>query len=109
MLFSKKKKKEIRICYAKKLRKINFKKRDLYGLSLGYAKQILERPIKTKEERAKKIDEINSLISSLSKMTIIEYLDHMKKAEKKVEEIEKEKIREDSDDESTIMKQLIRC
>ena len=62
----------------------------------------MERPIKTKEERAKKIDEINSLISSLSKMTIIEYLEHMKKAEKKVEEIEKEKIREDSDDESTI-------
>ena len=90
MLFSKKKK-EIRSCYAKKLRKIKVKKRDLYGLSLGYAKQILERPIKTNEERAKKIDEINSLISSLSKMTIIEYLEHMKKAEKKWRKLKKKK------------------
>ena len=35
-------------------------------------------------------------------MTIIEYLEHMIKAGKKVEEIEKENIREDPDDESTI-------
>ena len=35
-------------------------------------------------------------------MTIVDYLQHMKKAEKKVEEIEQKKLREDSDDDSTI-------
>ena len=63
---------------------------------------MLEAPMKTKEERDKKINEINTLITSLSKMTIDDYLQHMKKAEKKVEEIERKKLREDSDDDSTI-------
>ena len=35
-------------------------------------------------------------------MTIVEYLEHMKKAETKVEEIEKQKLNVVSDDESTI-------
>ena len=100
--FLKKKKKEIRADFRQKLKNSKVKKRDLYGRSLGYAKQILEKPIKTREERAKKIEEINSLIASLSKMTIVEYLEHMKKAETKVEEIEKQKLNVVSDDESTI-------
>ena len=40
-----------------------------------YDKQILERPSKAKEERDKKIEEIFLLISLLSKMKIIEYLE----------------------------------
>ena len=60
---------------------------------------MLEAPMKTKEERDKKI---NTFITSLSKMTIVDYLQHMKKGEKKVEEIERKKSREDSDDDSTI-------
>ena len=77
--FLKKKKKSIRDDYRKKLKNEKVKKRDLYGIGLGYAKQILERPAKTKEERDKKLEEIDSLITSLSRMTIIEYLEHMKK------------------------------
>ena len=100
--FLKKKKKEIRADFRQKLKNSKVKKRDLYGRSLGYVKQILEKPIKTKKEREKKIEEINSLIASLSKMTIVEYLEHMKKAETKVEEIEKQKLNVVSDDESTI-------
>ena len=38
------------------------------------------------------------MITSLSKMAIFDYLHHMKK----VEEIKRKKLREDSDDDSTI-------
>ena len=73
--FLKKKKKEIRSEFTQKIRKYKkVKKRDLYGSSLGYVKQILERPMKTKEEKEKKLSEINTIIKSLSKMTILEYL-----------------------------------
>ena len=103
IVFLKKKKKEIRNEFSKKIR--NYKKiknRVLYGRSMEYVKQILERPMKTKEEKEKKLSEINTIIASLSKMTILEYLEHMKKSEKKVEEIEKKKLDEENDDESTI-------
>ena len=101
--FLKKKRKEIRANLSQKIKNYKkIRKRDLYGRSLGYAKQMLEAPMKTKEERDKKINEINILITSLSKMTIVDYLQHMKKAEKKVEVFERKKLREDSDDDSTI-------
>ena len=88
--FLKKKKKEIRANLSQKIKNYKkIRKRDLYGRSLGCVKQMLEAPMKTKEERDKKINEINTLITSLSKMTIVDYLQHMKKAGKKVEEIER--------------------
>ena len=89
--FLKKKKKEIRANLSQKIKNYKkIRKRDLYGRSLGYVKQKLQAPMKTKEERIK-IKEINTLIASFSKMTIVDYLQHMKKAEKKVEEIERKK------------------
>ena len=97
--FLKKKKKEIMEEFSGKLKKYKkIKKRDLYGRSLGYVKQILEAPMKTKEEKAQKIDKINTFIESVSKMNIVKYLEQMKKEEKKADEI----VNEDLDDQSTI-------
>ena len=53
---------------------------------------MLEAPIKTKEERDKKINEINTLITSLSKMTIVDYLQHMKKGRRNLNKKNQEKI-----------------
>ena len=52
LLFLKNKIKEIRRVYKGKIRSSKrIKKRDLYGKSLGYVKQILELPEKTTKER----------------------------------------------------------
>ena len=64
IVFLKKKTKEIRANLSQKIKNYKkIRKRDLYGRSLGYAKQMLEAPMKTKEERDKKINEINTLIT----------------------------------------------
>ena len=71
------------------------KKRDLYGRSFGYAKQMLELPEKIKTEKNDKIEQMKNEINSLSKIDMINYLNHMK--EKKLEQ---EKAGDEVDDES---------
>ena len=44
---------------------------------------MLEAPMKTKEERDKKINGINTLITSLSKMTIVDFFTAYEKTRKK--------------------------
>ena len=65
--------------YAKRYRKAKkIKKRDLYGRSFGYAKQMLELQEKIKTEKNDKIEQMKNEINSLSKMDMINYLNHMK-------------------------------
>ena len=90
--------KKMKSRYAKRYRKAKkIKKRDLYGRSFGYAKQMLELPEKIKTEKNDKIEQMKNEINSLSKMDMINYLNHMK--EKKLEQ---EKEENEVDDESTI-------
>ena len=90
--------KKLKSRYAKKYREAKkIKKRDLYGKSLGYAKQMLELPENIKSEKKNKIDELKNEVNLLSQMDMINYLNHMK--EKKMEQEKKEN---DVDDESTI-------
>lgn len=90
--------KKLKSRYAKKYREAKkIKKRDLYGKSLGYAKQMLELPENIKLEKKNKIDELKNEVNLLSQMDMINYLNHMK--EKKMEQEKKEN---DVDDESTI-------
>ena len=84
--------------YSKRYRDAKkIKKRDLYGSSLGYAKQMMELPEKIKTEKNDKIEQMKNEINSLSQMDMINYLNHMK--EKKLEQEKEENI---VDDESTI-------
>jgi len=90
--------KKLKSRYAKRYRDAKkIKKKDLYGRSLGYAKQMLELPEKIKTEKKDKIEQMKNEINSISQMDMINYLNHMK--EKKSEQ---EKAENEADDESTI-------
>ena len=78
----KKSKKILKSSYSKDLKNKNavkksFKKRDLKYLSLGRRLSIMEGPIRSKEERDKKIREINDKIKLLSNMSIVGYLNYL--------------------------------
>ena len=57
--------------------KKTFKKRYLKYLSLGSRLSIMEGPIRIKEERVKKIEEIDDKIKLLSNMSIVGYLNYL--------------------------------
>ena len=59
-----------------------FKKKYLYGKSLGIALSIINGPKRIKEEREKKLEEFKLLIEQISKMDIIQYLKHIKERKK---------------------------
>ena len=77
--------------HAKKL----FKKKDLKSFSLCRAISIIEGPIRAKEEKEKKTNEIKEKIDTILKMNLEEYLEHIsiqKNKKTKNTEIEEESV-----------------
>ena len=66
--------------------KKHFKKRDLRFMPLGIGLSIMEGPERTKDERNKKIKEIDEKIESILNMSLIEYLNHLRGKDLKKEE-----------------------
>ena len=84
----KKAKNILKFSYSKSLKKKNafkklFKKRDLKYLSLGRRLSIEEGPARTKEERDKKIIEIDSKNQKILKMSLKDYLNYLNGRDKK--------------------------
>ena len=84
----------------KKTRK-EFKKKDLANMSIGHALSIVNGPSVSMKEKEQILSNIKRKIESISKMSLSDYLEHMKEKENK-EVPKKEDINKSINSESTL-------